>query len=186
MVIQLCSTGHYGSILCCKDILSNEKKNLKSMSRTLNGPHSNQNADSLKTLTRQLCPFKLSCSHKYVAEWVKKCMVECMSECDFIQVLIPHQILPRIFSMQWSKLSTLSTRKDRILAHCDRRHFAMIRLPIAWFRTWADDKIWGNWTNKQLIRWGHYESCDVVEKELWKSSCDDMHWQQGKCYIYSW
>ena len=75
MVIQLCSTGHYGSILCCKDI-SNEKKKSKSMSITLNGPHSNQNADSLKTLTRQLCPFKLSCSHKYVAEWVKKCMVE--------------------------------------------------------------------------------------------------------------
>ena len=25
-----------------------------------------------------------------------------------------------------------------------------------------------------------------MDMELWKSSCDDMHWQQGKCYIQSW
>ena len=28
--------------------------------------------------------------------------------------------------------------------------------------------------------------CKIMYMELWKSLCDDMHWQQGKCYIYSW
>ena len=26
----------------------------------------------------------------------------------------------------------------------------------------------------------------IIDMELWKSSCDDMHWQQSKCYNYSW
>ena len=52
----------------------------QSMPITLNAPHSIKNADTLETLTRQLCPFKLSCSHRYVAEWVSKCMVEGVSE----------------------------------------------------------------------------------------------------------
>ena len=26
----------------------------------------------------------------------------------------------------------------------------------------------------------------MTDLALWKSSYDDMHWQQGKCYIYSW
>ena len=39
-----------------------------------------KNADTLETLTRQLWPFKLSCSHGYVAELAEKGMVEWMSE----------------------------------------------------------------------------------------------------------
>ena len=31
-----------------------------------------------------------------------------------------------------------------------------------------------------------YQSVNHVVMKLWKSSSDDMHWQQGKCYIYSW
>ena len=26
----------------------------------------------------------------------------------------------------------------------------------------------------------------ITDMELWQSSCDDMHWQQGKCHIHSW
>ena len=26
----------------------------------------------------------------------------------------------------------------------------------------------------------------IIDMELWKSSCDDMHWRQGKYYIYCW
>ena len=26
----------------------------------------------------------------------------------------------------------------------------------------------------------------IIDMELSKSSCDNMHWQQGKCYIHSW
>ena len=58
----------------------------QSMPITLNAPHSIKNADTLETLTRQLCPFKLSSSHRYVAEWVSKCMVEGVS--DWVRVTL--------------------------------------------------------------------------------------------------
>ena len=75
---------------------------------------------------------------------------------------------------------------------------------------WRDISLFGHWARGSFYSWWRHDTETIsallsicegnppvtdgfpllragnADMELWKSSCDDMHWQQGKCYIYSW
>ena len=57
---------------------------------------------------------------------------------------------------------------------------------MAWCLTAPSSYLNQCWFISSMVQWHSSEGNFTRDMELWKSSCDDIHWQQDKCYIYSW